>query len=204
MAQEQSWDHPGGSEQGLGWVEHRRAWHDAPVEGKLQLGGCLGQAVSLLGKMFTQRARMSYFLRSQCGGGQGGCQRETRSTQGAALAAAVAQAHACGHRAGHGDLVQGPAIPPAGRGSPALPSSRSRHWALLQTPHPLTGGDGSWCSRSACAGLGGKAGSELRRARGRRKSPPKIRRVPTCTRKRDGEGAGRQSLPGLFYSTAKG
>lgn len=105
-------------------MECGRAWPSAHAEGKLQPGTCPGRAVSLLGKMFTPSVGMSYFLCSQQGGGWGGCWRETRSAQGATLAAAVAQARACGHEAGHSNLAQGPAAPPRrlGRGTQRSPA----------------------------------------------------------------------------------
>lgn len=97
-------------------MERGRAWPSAHGEGKLQPRTCPGWAVSLLGKMFTLRVGMSYFLCSQPGGGRGGCWRETRRAQGAALAAAIAQPLACAQGAGHGDPAQGPATPPRQQG----------------------------------------------------------------------------------------
>lgn len=102
----QPWNYTGLS----GWIRAStgvgRAWEAQHSRGgKLQLDAHPGRAVSLLGKMFTQRT-MSYFLCVQLGGGRVRC----RSTQTAVLAAAVAWARVCGHRASHSDLVQGTAI----------------------------------------------------------------------------------------------
>lgn len=145
-------------------MEHRRAWHDTHVEGKLQPGACPGQAVSFLGKMFTLRAVMSYFLCSQQGGEWGGRWRETHSIQGAALAAAVAQARACDHGAGHGDLAQGPTILPCwlrrgaqrypAPGASTRPSSRPLIlWLVGMAPGfpavPVPGWEGRPCLNCA-------------------------------------------------------
>lgn len=104
--------------------------------GKLQLDAHLGRAVSLLGKMFTQRT-MSYFLCAQLRGGRVRC----RSTQTAVLAAAVVWAHVCGHKASHSDLVWGAAILTWS----SVPS------ALCPQPDPSTPGRWGWQLASCSA-----------------------------------------------------
>lgn len=108
--------------------------------GKLQLDAHLGRAVSLLGKMFTQRT-MSYFLCAQLSGGRVRC----RGTQTAALAAAVVWARVCGHKASHSDLVWGAAILTWS----SMPS------APCPQPDPSTPGRWGWqlASCSACIRL---------------------------------------------------
>lgn len=146
-----------------GTVQHSRG-------GKLQPDAHPGRAVSVLGKMFTQRM-MSYFLCVQLGGGR----VRHWSTQRTALAAAVAWARVCGHRASHSDLVRGPAILTWS----SMPS------ALCPQPDLSSAGWWGWqpASSSACARLEGRQGGSCAEEQAQGKRSLKIRGVPTGARK---------------------
>lgn len=103
------------------------------------------RAVSLLGKMFTQRT-MSYFLCAQLGGGRVRCW----STQTAVLAAALAWARVCGHRASHSDLVQGTAI---------------LTWSSVPSARPCNSWQVGMAAQCLCQ-AGGEAGWQLCRGTG--------------------------------------